>query len=131
MPSTTTVNVRYPINGLDTSRTLTFQCEGVSVITPTLTGVVEDTEVTVNIDVSALQFLVIYSSVELTIKTNSDSAPDDTFTVLAGKPFLWYDGINGEGATNPITADVTAFYISKADSGTEVPEILIGQDATP
>lgn len=63
-----------------------------------------------NIDVSQLKAFWIKSDVALTIETNSGSSPADTITLTAGRPVIW-DHLSGE--TNPLTTDVTAFYITE------------------
>lgn len=47
----------------------------------------------------------------LTIKTNSSSAPADTFTLAAKTPIEWALGDSG---AVPLTADITALYITNA-----------------
>jgi hypothetical protein len=66
-------------------------------------------------DYSQLQSLYIYSAVAMTIETNNGSAPGQTITLAAGKPYVWY---YGSGITCPITVDVTALYITNTTAGT-------------
>lgn len=53
----------------------------------------------------------LVSDKDVTIKTNSSSAPDDTISLTAGKALIWYEGARG---TNPFTADVTKLFLSNA-----------------
>lgn len=48
---------------------------------------------------------------EVTVKTNSTSAPSNTFDVKPRAPVQWY---STSGITNPISADVTVLYVTNA-----------------
>lgn len=61
-----------------------------------------------------LKGLVLSSAVACTIKTNSSSAPDETFTLAAGRPIVW---MNGDVSASPVTADVTSVFITNAAEG--------------
>lgn len=67
--------------------------------------------VAATIDVSQLKSFYILPLAEITLKTNSSSAPDDTYTIPAGVPFRW---TNTESSWYPcpFSADVTALYIT-------------------
>ncbi|AMV24599.1 hypothetical protein VT84_09400 [Gemmata sp. SH-PL17] len=58
-----------------------------------------------------LQGVYIKSDVTVTLKTNSSGSPDNTITITAGKPFVWYAGC---GIANPFTAAVTTTYWTNA-----------------
>jgi hypothetical protein len=65
--------------------------------------------------VANLKLIVILSSVDMTIETNSSSSPTNVLTLLANVPLIWrYDGYE----TNLITADVTRIYVTAAAAGT-------------
>jgi hypothetical protein len=57
-----------------------------------------------------LQSIVLVSTVDLTIETNSGSSPSNTINLKAGRPFVWRKS-DGYFA-NPFTANVTAFFIT-------------------
>lgn len=57
---------------------------------------------------ASLSALFITSSQDVTIKTNSADTPDDTITLTAGVPLLWYEGC---GHANPLTADVASLHM--------------------
>lgn len=63
------------------------------------------------IDVSEVKALYIHSDQNVTIETNSSSAPANTLTVTANKPLVWYTGC---GLVNPLTVDVTSIFITNA-----------------
>jgi hypothetical protein len=63
----------------------------------------------------------LYASGALTVKTNSTSAPDDTFTLAALQAKTYASGTGGSGSavgTNLFTANVTKFYVTNASSTT-------------
>lgn len=80
-------------------------------------------------DVSTMKSIIMASDVAMTVKTNSDSVPDDTFVLVANQPIFWSLGLIG--ATNPITVDIiTGLFITTADgAGTLTIKLL--QDPTP
>ncbi|TXH99556.1 MAG: hypothetical protein E6Q76_19600 [Rhizobium sp.] len=60
-----------------------------------------------------LRGIYIKSDVTVTLKTNSSGSPDNTFTITAGVPFIWW---YESGVTNPVTAAVTTTYWTNATS---------------
>lgn len=71
------------------------------------------------IDVSALNLVYITldgtSGHSITLTTNDDGTPDDSFTISVDKPLLWYTGC---GLPNPFASgtDVESFKATKATS---------------
>lgn len=90
----------------------------------------ESTDLTANvaIDYSAVKLLYIVSDQDLTIETNDGDTPDDTLTLVANKPLVWFEGC---GYTNPLSADVTAVYLTNASGTDATLNIKVLQDATP
>lgn len=80
------------------------------------------------LDVSELKSIYIKSDVAVTIKTNSTGSPDNTFSIAASSPFVWY---YGSGITNPIGTDVTVLYITNATSGAATVYLRFIEDDTP
>ena len=56
------------------------------------------------------QSLWMWSDTNLTVKTNSSTVPAQTINLLANTPVYWGTGLG----TNPITAAVTALYVTNA-----------------
>lgn len=56
--------------------------------------------------------LYIVSSADVTFKTNSSGAPDQTIVLKAGIPLLWFADLSY--FANPFTADLTALYFTNA-----------------
>lgn len=75
----------------------------------------DDLELLVGFSVVGLKLLVLSADQDLLLKTNSDSAPDDTVTLTAGSPVIWYQGCGWE---LPFESAVTALYVTNA-SGAE------------
>ncbi|HEY1188101.1 MAG TPA: hypothetical protein VGE74_10615 [Gemmata sp.] len=82
---------------------------------PDVPGSTTNQEEVIAFPYATLLEVFISSDVTLTLKTNSSSVPDDTITITAGKPLVWYAGC---GLANPFTADVTKIYLTNATSGT-------------
>lgn len=84
----------------------------------------------VAIDVSALKAVLLKSDQAIVISTNdaAGGSPDQTLTLAAGVPFFWQ--VNS-GITNPLTVDITDFYIANASGSTATLQIRVLQDATP
>ena len=74
-------------------------------------AVTTDMSVLVNIDVSQVKSIYMFSTQDLNVETNSPSAPTNTIALKANKPYVWhtdaYDSFK-------LTADVTALYLTNA-----------------
>jgi hypothetical protein len=73
------------------------------------------------IDVSQLKGLFMVASHDLTIETNSPSAPANTFTLYAGVPYMWIQGdaaIRDTSGTT-VTTDITALYVTNISEAEE------------
>ena len=66
-----------------------------------------------SVDVSQLISFLIYSSQNVTVKTNSSSSPAQTFTLVAGIGLTWN---NANGQSNPLTTDITDLYVTNLGS---------------
>jgi len=94
----------------------------------TVAGATTDKRVLAAIDVSALKLLYILSDKDITIQTNDGTTPDNTLTITANKPLVWYSGC---GLPNPLTVDVVDIYVTNAGGTTATVNIRALQDATP
>jgi hypothetical protein len=87
------------------------------------------TEYQLAIDVSALQSVVMISTKNVTLKTNSSGAPDSTVVLVANEPKMWSADVGG---TNPfVAADVTSIFIVNASGAAAAVRITGLVDATP
>ena len=87
-----------------------------------------DFQIELALDVSELKSFILDSDQDITVETNSGSAPDDTFTVKADNPLVWN---TDSPAANPFSADVTDFYITNSSGSAATVNIRSLVDATP
>jgi hypothetical protein len=73
---------------------------------------------TIALTAANLQSYIMLSDSDLTILTNSTTAPGNTIHLKAGKPLVWDLG-NGY-YPNPFTVNVTAFYFTNSTSATSL-----------
>ncbi len=86
-----------------------------------------DQEVVMTVDVSQLKALMITSDQAVTLETNNATSPIDTFALKANEPLIWW---TGSLFTNPLTADVTKFFVTNASGKTANVKIVSLQDST-
>jgi hypothetical protein len=97
----------------------------------TIANAVTDQQVIIDFKrTSATVLFYLVADVVLTVKTNSTSAPDNTWTTIANTPIVWYNGI-GHAVTVFIAADVTKLYITNASGGSATVSIRLLKDSTP
>ncbi len=84
--------------------------------------------VTIGIDVSLIKAIIIVSDQDVLMETNSGSTPDDTISLLADNPYIWY---TGSYFTNLLATDVTALYFTNSSGAVATVEILVIYDSTP
>ena len=73
--------------------------------------------------ISGLQSIILLSSQDMTIKTNSSGAPANTIALKAGVPLVW--SITPGNFANPSTVNVTAFYVTCVNAATLKAKILV------
>ena len=75
--------------------------------------------------------IYLYSSTDLTVKSNSSGSPDDTITLDGGVPLVW---IKDSGITCPFAGSsgaITKLYITNASGSTATVEFRVLKDVTP
>jgi hypothetical protein len=115
--------------GIKATKTTSYTAGLRSFSIPT-SSVTADSEVALetNVDAGATNFMRaltvnftqivsmgIHSTKAVTIKTNSSSAPDQTFTLIAGQGIVW-DTTDLSVTACPITTNLTKVYITNNDS---------------
>jgi hypothetical protein len=82
----------------------------------------DNQEVDIGFTQSEVKALSLFSTTALTVKTNSSSAPTQTIVLAANQALVW--GLNHVEA-NPITANVTKFFLSNDTAGAAVVKIRV------
>lgn len=99
-------------------------------IEETIPGPSTDLEIACPIDVSALKYLMIYSTRALTIETNDGTTPDDTLAIPASK-VIEFDADQEAIFANPLGTDVTSVFVTLAGAVNAELTILAVTDPTP
>lgn len=115
-------------NGESISRTIEVTAPGEKNFDVSLTSGQANKLYEATIDVSTMKSLIIDSPADdITLKTNSSGSPAQTLTIKAGEPLVWCED---SGLPNPLTTDVTAFYLSTAATRAVTAKIRILEDVT-
>jgi len=68
---------------------------------------------------SKLKAIAMSSDVNMTVKTNDGSSPQETITLVAGIPYIWtLTGSYIGSAASPFGGNVTGLYVTNTTSGT-------------
>jgi hypothetical protein len=110
------------------SKSVSDSSEGALDRDVTVSNGVSNREVALEFTTAGLSAIYIVSDQDVTLETNDGTSPDDTFTLSAGKPFVWFSGC---GWPCPFTEDVTALFITNASGATANVQIRGIADATP
>ena len=110
------------------STTQSFTGSGAISISESVSNGGTDVQINVAMDVSALKSVWINSDQAVTLETNSGSAADETISLLANQPYIWY---TGSYFTNLLATDITAIFITNASGATATIQIEATYDATP
>lgn len=114
--------------GLSASNSSTYTAGSLLVIQETVADGQTNKAVTGTADVSAMKALYIHSDQDVTLETNDGTTPDDAFTLNADQPILWGED---DSADNPLTVDVTGFFVTNASGAAATVTIAVLQDPTP
>lgn len=87
-----------------------------------------DYEIACVIDEDALVGLVIVSDQAVTVKTNSSGDPQETISLSANAPVLWFTEM---GSAKPISDDLTALFVSNSSGSAATVRVVAITDATP
>lgn len=91
------------------------------------------TELVFDLDVSEAKMLAIRSDVAVTIKTNSASAPDNTFELDANQSFLWPvgDGALKDSLGAEVSNDISSLHVVNSGQAAGTLRIDAFVDPTP
>ena len=115
MASSGTITIQYNGGGISQTNNITksdtgrVQWEEV-VVTATTDGQINCP----TIDVSEVVLLYINSTQDVTLETNDGTTPDDTFTLKANEPYVWW--LNAP-FVNKLTTDITTNVFITNTSG--------------
>jgi len=70
-----------------------------------------ETQVYLHAPLADVQLFYMVSTVDTTVKTNSSSAPQETLSLKAGRPMVWYHGCGFE-LSHLFAGDVTGLFVS-------------------
>lgn len=109
--------------------------DGVEVeIDETIPGETEDMQIDIAVTAANIKAMSLYSDKAITIKTNDDETPDDTFELAAKKQLFWFsdlDAATGLNASVPVTTDLTALYVTNEGSSSANFKARFLLDQTP
>jgi hypothetical protein len=94
--------------GVAQSVALTNQGQNSDGFDGTVPGTTTGFAIPITVAFANIQSMLIYSSVAVTVKTNSTGTPVQTFNLTAGQSIIW--GV-GAFTTNPITANITQIFV--------------------
>lgn len=114
----------YATPGLSNVTELTASDEGENNRDVVVPANSTDLLVAYTLDYSQCKGFFLLADANMTIETNSSSAPAQTITLTANVPVAWMTG----AGVCPITADVTALYVTSVAGGNLTIRSLI--DAT-
>lgn len=97
-----------------------------SQLVPTATT---DLQIIFPIDFSQIQAIMMLSTYDVTVETNSGSSPTDTISLKAGVAKVWT--VNDVGTSCFITADCTNIYITNTSGSSAVVTFAVCYDVTP
>lgn len=91
------------------TNTDSYTTDQVSKIQESVATGTADQEISLAIDISKLKAFSMQASQAMTVKTNSSSTPQETFTLASGSPVVFVDG-----DTAIFSGDVTSLFITNA-----------------
>jgi len=128
MSTTYTFTLRWASGASTRSQDISVSDSAALIIDEAVADSSTDYEIACTLDQSEIAGLWIESDQDVTLETNDGSAPDDTISLRANEPLVWY---TNSYYTCPITADVTALFITNASGDTANVRVRALYDATP
>jgi len=129
MAASLTITESVMNGGRQVSRENTFTGTGsASVVGESIADSTTDGLVAFALDVSQVKAIYIKSDQDITIETNSSSAPDNTLALKSNIPYVWY---TNKYDALVFTADITKIYVTNASGSAATLNIEAVYDATP
>lgn len=124
-----TQSVRIGNNTVSYSVTKTN--EGEQTLSTTIATGVTNREYSLAFTTTNVDVLYLYSSQDVTLKTNDSGSPADTITLDAANPLVW---VKDSGVPFPLDGTagaITKLFVTNASGSTATLEFHILKDATP
>lgn len=124
-----THSIRYSYNdGSETINNTVTETSEAEINIDLSAPIANDTQVAFAAVRSRMKMFFMVSDQDLTVETNSSSAPDDTISLIANVPFIWH---NTGPEANPFSADITALFLTNASAAAAAFKLRMVIDATP
>lgn len=94
----------------------------------TISNAETNKQVTVAVPLTGLKMFALMADQNVNVKTNSSGSPQETFTLVAGKPIVW---VTGDVDSAPIAGAVSSLFVTNASGFAARVQLLAGWDPTP
>lgn len=128
MAVSATITMSSTGSGLNVTGSKAYSGGGRSTLDTTVADSVSDQLAVISIDVSVIQSIIILSTQNLTLETNSGGSPIDTIALKANVPYVWN---TDQYFTNTLDTDVTAMYLTNASGSSADFKLECIYDDTP
>lgn len=128
MSFTHSITRRIVTTGRSLEATVTFSGDGEARRDPDVPDETTDMLVEFDLLIADLECIFIRASVDMTLKTNDATTPDETLNLVAGQPYVWH---TGSYFANLLATNITKLYVSNASGAAGVLDIEAVFDATP
>lgn len=128
MAFTQTLDQTVNIGSRSVVENKTYTGTGQASVSESIADSTTDGLVNIAIDVSEIKIIIMSSDQDLTVKTNSSGAPDETISLVAGVPLIW---TSDSYYVNLLATDITKLYVTNASGSAAEFKVEVLVDATP
>jgi hypothetical protein len=128
MSTTYTFGYTWASGAAARSQTLSLSDSASLTIDEAVTASTTDQLIACTISTAAISGLWIESDQAVTVETNNSTTPVDTIALLANQPLVWQEN---DYYSLPLTADVTALYVTNAGASSANVKFRFLFDSTP
>ena len=125
---THSIGISHTVDGQTITQEVVVTADGQQSLEVAVPDEAADQLVNIAIDVGQMKALFILSDQDITLETNSATVPDDTLSLLADEPVIWWAT---DLHTALLTVDVTAIYLTNASGAEATVKIRVLEDTTP
>jgi hypothetical protein len=123
MASTVRVTSSVAVGSTSHSATISHTVENLQIFEETVPDASTNVQFLLAIDISAAKVVSLLADQNLTVKTNSSGSPQETITLVAGRPKVW-----NTGDTAMFAGDVNSIFVTNASGSDTVLKIIVGTD---